>query len=171
MSEKKANEVPVLELHALHPPKGAVKKGKRRGQGEGSGNGRQGGRGHKGQHSRSGFSRKLGFEGGQMPLVRRIPKRGFTNIYRVEFAEVNVDRLEALGEKEITPEVLKSRGVIKNLKNPVKILGNGEIKSAVAVKAHAFSKSAVAKIEAAGGKVEVLSAPAENTEAKAEVTE
>lgn len=171
MSEKKTNETVELELHALHPPKGAVKKGKRRGQGEGSGNGRQGGRGHKGQHSRSGFSRKLAFEGGQMPLVRRIPKRGFTNIHRVEFAEINVDRIQELGEKVINPEVLLSKGVIKNLKSPVKILGNGEIKLAVSIKAHAFTKSAVAKIEAAGGKVEVISAQAETTEAKAEVTE
>lgn len=108
-TKSKAVETVELELHALHPPKGAVKKGKRRGQGEGSGNGRQAGRGHKGQHSRSGFSRKLGFEGGQMPLIRRIPKRGFTNIYRVEWAEVNVDRLDVIGEKEISPEFTQSQ--------------------------------------------------------------
>lgn len=146
-----ATEAPALELHSLQPPSGATKNKKRRGQGEGSGLGRTAGRGHKGQRSRSGYSRRLGFEGGQMPLIRRLPKRGFKNIFRREFAEVNVERLEALGLKEVTPEILVEKRVIKALKGGVKILGNGELKSAVTVKAHAFSKSAKEKIEAAGG--------------------
>lgn len=145
-----------LELHNLRPPKGAVKKSMRRGQGEGSGKGRQAGRGHKGQKSRSGYSGKLYFEGGQMPLVRRLPKRGFNNIFRTEYAEVNLDRLEALGIKEVSPELLLAKRVIKKLKNGVKILGRGELKTTLTVKAHAFSESARKKIEAAGGKAEVI---------------
>jgi large subunit ribosomal protein L15 len=152
----KAVEVPHLELHNLHPPKGAVKKARRRGLGEGSGKGGQAGRGHKGQKSRSGYSRRYGFEGGQMPLIRRVPKRGFHNIFRTEYAEVNLDRLESLGEKEITPELLIEKKVVRKLKDGVKILGRGELKSAIAVKAHAFSQSARKKIEAAGGKAEVI---------------
>ena len=168
-------EAPPLELHNLQPPSGAVKSRKRLGQGEGSGTGRQSGRGHKGQLSRSGYSRRIGFEGGQMPLIRRLPKRGFHNIFRTEYAEVNVGRLEALGVKEITPELLVERRVVRNLKDGVKILGNGEIKKALKVKVHAISEGARKKIEAAGGKVELIrtAAPAKNkaAAAKAEVTE
>jgi large subunit ribosomal protein L15 len=154
---KAAEQVPQLELHNLHPPAGAVKNHRRRGQGEGSGRGRTAGRGHKGQRSRSGYSGKRGFEGGQMPLSRRLPKRGFTNIFRTELAEINVGRLELLaGEKEITPELLKERGLIKNLRDGVKVLGVGELKSKLKVRAHAFSASARQKIEAAGGVAEVI---------------
>jgi large subunit ribosomal protein L15 len=121
----------------------------------GSGRGKYSGRGAKGAKSVSGYSRMRGFEGGQMPLHRRIPKRGFTNIFREEYAVVNLDRLADLGETEITPEVLKKAGVVHG-KKPVKILGNGELKSAITVHAHKFSKSAQEKITRAGGKFEVL---------------
>jgi large subunit ribosomal protein L15 len=147
----------VLELHSLRPPVGAVRDKRRLGLGHGSGRGKTAGRGHKGQKSRSGFSRTAGFEGGQMPLQRRLPKRGFTNIFRKEYNEVNVARLAALaGEKEITPELLLERKVIRRVKDGVKILGHGEINKPVVVRAHAFSASARSKIEAAGGKAEVI---------------
>jgi large subunit ribosomal protein L15 len=121
----------------------------------GSGMGKTSTRGHKGQWSRSGARLLRGFEGGQMPLHRRIPKRGFKNIFREEYAVVNLDRLDAVGESEITPEVLKKAGVIRSKKR-VKILGTGELKSALTVKAHKFSKTAQEKITKAGGKFEVL---------------
>src|SRR5512136_1854383 len=121
----------------------------------GSGMGKTSTRGHKGQGSRSGSRLLRGFEGGQMPLHRRLPKRGFKNIFRVEYAIVNLDRLAALGESEINPEVLKKAGVVSGSK-PVKILGDGELKSAITVHAHKFSKSAQEKITKAGGKFEVL---------------
>ncbi len=121
----------------------------------GSGMGKTSTRGHKGQRSRSGSRLLRGFEGGQMPLHRRLPKRGFKNIFREEFSVVNLDRLAELGETEITPEVLKKAGVV-NGKSPVKILGNGELKTAITVHAHKFSKSAQDKISKAGGKFEVL---------------
>ena len=161
--KKEAADAPALELHFLQPPAGATKTKKRRGQGEGSGMGRTAGRGHKGQKSRSGYSRKVGFEGGQMPLIRRLPKRGFTNIFRTEFAVVNVDRLESLGLKEVTPEILLEKRVIRGLKDGLKVLGNGELKTAVNVRAHAFTKSAKEKIEAAGGSAVIIEAakPAE----------
>ena len=158
-SKKSADKaaLPELELHNLQPPAGAVRQSRRLGQGPGSGRGKTAGRGHKGQKSRSGYSGKRGFEGGQMPLNRRLPKRGFTNIFRKEFAEVNVGRLEALaGEGDITPELLLDRGLVSNPRDGIKILGMGELKSAVTVRAHAFSASAKAKIEAAGGKAEVI---------------
>lgn len=153
-------EVIALELHGLKPPAGAVKREKRKGQGQGSGNGRQGGRGHKGAHSRSGFSRTLGFEGGQMPLKRTVPKRGFTNIFRTEHAIINLRQLEVLGEKTVTPELLVSRGLVKKLGAGLKILGNGEITIAVNVTAHAVSAGAKEKIEAAGGSVTIIAPPA-----------
>lgn len=147
----------TLELHTLSPAPGAGSKSrKRRGQGEGSGLGRQSGRGHKGQRSRSGFSSKRGFEGGQMPLLRRLPKRGFYNKFGTEFAVVNLGRLEGLGEKEITPELLLERRVIRSLKDGLKVLGGGEIKSAINLKAHAITKSAEEKIKKAGGSVEII---------------
>jgi len=121
----------------------------------GSGMGKTSTRGHKGQWSRSGARLLRGFEGGQMPLHRRIPKRGFKNIFREEYAVVNLDRLEAVGETEITPEVLRKAGVVRTKKR-IKILGNGELKSALTVKAHKFSKTAEEKITKAGGKFEVL---------------
>ncbi len=156
--KKSAKAVPELELHDLRPPKGATKNKRRLGQGPGSGRGGTSGRGHKGQKSRSGYSRRHGFEGGQMPLHRRVPKHGFTNIFRTEYAEVNVGRrLAALaGEKEITPELLLERRVVRKIKDGVKVLGHGEIKKALTVRAHAFSAAAREKIEKAGGKAEVI---------------
>lgn len=144
-----------MKLNELSPAKGSKSRRKRVGRGPGSGLGKTCGRGHKGQKSRTGFSRRPGFEGGQMPLVRRVPKRGFTNIFRTEYAAVNLDRLAALGESEVTPELLAERGLVRAGK-PVKILGNGEIDRAVTISAHKFSKSARAKIEAAGGSCQEL---------------
>ena len=144
-----------MNLSTLRPPKGATAKRKRVGRGMGSGVGKTSTRGHKGQRSRSGSRMIRGFEGGQMPLHRRLPKRGFTNIFRKEFAIVNLERLVELGEKTITPEVLhKARLAGKN--DRIKILGDGELKSAITVHAHKFSKSAQEKIAKAGGKIEVL---------------
>jgi large subunit ribosomal protein L15 len=144
-----------MNLSTIRAPRKGAEKRKRVGRGMGSGMGKTSTRGHKGQWSRSGARLIRGFEGGQMPLHRRIPKRGFTNIFREEYAVVNLDRLDAIGEAEITPEVLKKAGVV-NSRKPVKILGNGEVKSALTVKAHKFSKTAQEKITKAGGKFEVL---------------
>ena len=121
---------------------------------DGSGTGKTAGRGHKGQRSRSGFSQRAGFEGGQMPLVRRVPKRGFTNIFRTEYSTVNVSTLESL-DGEINPDSLLERGMVRRGR-PVKILGDGEISKALTVRAHKFSRSAKEKIEAAGGTCEEL---------------
>ena len=121
----------------------------------GSGMGKTSTRGHKGQRSRSGSRMMRGFEGGQMPLHRRMPKRGFTNIFRKEFTVVNLERLVALGETTINPDVLRKAGIIKS-QHPVKVLGDGELKTAITVQAHKFSKSAQDKITKAGGKFEVL---------------
>lgn len=147
-----------MNLSQLHPPPGQKHKPKRVGRGPGSGLGKTAGRGEKGQKSRSGYSRKRGFEGGQMPLVRRVPKRGFHNPFRKEYAIVNLDRLDKLEGDEFSPETLQKQGVVKNLHAGLKILGNGEISRAVTVTAHRFTKSAREKIEAAGGKVEVIGA-------------
>jgi large subunit ribosomal protein L15 len=144
-----------MNLSTIRAPRKGTEKGKRVGRGMGSGMGKTSTRGHKGQRSRSGSRLLRGFEGGQMPLHRRIPKRGFKNIFREEYAVVNLDRLAGLGETEITPEVLKKAGVVHG-KKPVKILGNGELKAAITVHAHKFSKSAQEKITKAGGKFEVL---------------
>lgn len=143
-----------MKLHELNPAKGSRKSRKRVGRGPGSGSGKTAGRGNKGQKSRSGHSRSLGFEGGQMPLVRRVPKRGFTNVFRTEFSVVNVGALAEL-EGEITPELLVERGLAKR-GMPVKILGEGEVGKALAVSAHKFSASARAKIEGAGGTCQEL---------------
>ena len=143
-----------MKLHDLSPAKGSRRARKRIGRGPGSGLGKTAGRGHKGQRSRSGFSRRRGFEGGQMPLVRRVPKRGFTNIFRREYTVVNVRDLAGF-EGEITPEILLERGLARR-GMPIKVLADGELESAVTVKAHKFSAAAKAKIEAAGGKCEVL---------------
>ena len=145
-----------MNLSTLRAPKAANSNKKRVGRGMGSGMGKTSTRGHKGQRSRSGSRMMRGFEGGQMPLHRRLPKRGFTNIFRTEYTVVNVEQLGKLGEKNITLETLKSAGLV-NGKNPlVKVLGNGELTSAITVQAHKFSKSAQEKIERAGGKVVVL---------------
>jgi large subunit ribosomal protein L15 len=146
-----------MRLEELKPAAGATKKTKRVGRGCGSGSGKTAGKGHKGQKARSGGVKGAGFEGGQMPLQRRIPKRGFTNIFRKEFSIVNLRDLEALaGTDPITPELLVQKAVIKNLKNGVKVLGLGELTVKLTVRAHKFSKVAVEKIQAAGGKVEVI---------------
>jgi large subunit ribosomal protein L15 len=145
-----------MELHTLKPPAGAKKTRKRVGRGSGSGLGKTSGRGHKGAGARSGFKHKRGHEGGQMPLHRRLPKRGFTNIFRTEFQVVNLSSLSKLEAGDITSEGLKKAGLIAKLSEPVKILGNGSVDKAYNVKAHAFSKSAKEKIEAAGGKAEVI---------------
>jgi large subunit ribosomal protein L15 len=143
-----------MNLSSIRAPKKANEGKKRVGRGMGSGMGKTSTRGHKGQRSRSGSRMMRGFEGGQMPLHRRVPKRGFTNIFRQEFNIVNLEKLEGLGEI-INPDVLRKAGVIST-KKPVKILGDGELKSAITVHAHKFSKSAQEKITKAGGKFEVL---------------
>jgi large subunit ribosomal protein L15 len=143
-----------MKLHDLSPAKGSKKDRKRVGRGPGSGLGKTAGRGEKGQKSRSGYSRRAGFEGGQMPLIRRVPKRGFTNIFRVEYAVVNLSQLGEL-EGDVTPEVLRSHGLVR-ANRPVKVLGDGEVDRALRVSAHKFSKSARAKIEKAGGSCEEL---------------
>lgn len=144
-----------MNLSNIHAPKKAITKRKRVGRGMGSGMGKTSTRGHKGQRSRSGSRMIRGFEGGQMPLHRRMPKRGFTNIFRKEYSIVSLERLAELGETTINPDVLRKAGIIKT-KHPVKILGDGELNIAINVSAHKFSKSAQEKITKAGGKVEVL---------------
>ena len=148
-----------MNLSNIRAPKKSSEKRKRVGRGMGSGMGKTSTRGHKGQRSRTGSRMIRGFEGGQMPLHRRMPKRGFTNIFRKEFNIVSLERLAELGKEfhgdPITPEVLRKAGVIKT-KHPVKILGDGELTIAITVHAHKFSKSAQEKITKAGGKVEVL---------------
>ena len=144
-----------MNLSNIHAPKKATTKRKRVGRGMGSGMGKTSTRGHKGQRSRTGSRMIRGFEGGQMPLHRRMPKRGFTNIFRKEYSIVSLERLAELGETTINPDVLRKAGVIKT-KNPVKILGDGDLKTAITVSAHKFSKSAQEKITKAGGKFEVL---------------
>jgi len=144
-----------MNLSTIRAPRKATEKRKRVGRGMGSGMGKTSTRGHKGQGSRSGSRLLRGFEGGQMPLHRRLPKRGFTNIFREDYAIVSVERLAALGETEITHEVLKKAGAVSGKKR-VKILGDGELNKALTVKAHKFSKSAQEKITKAGGKFEVL---------------
>jgi large subunit ribosomal protein L15 len=144
-----------MNLSTIRKPRKASENKKRVGRGMGSGMGKTSTRGHKGQRSRSGSRMMRGFEGGQMPLHRRLPKRGFTNIFRQEFNIVNLEKLAALGESTINPEVLRKAGVISTNRR-VKILGDGELTSAITVQAHKFSKSAEEKITKAGGKVEIL---------------
>ncbi len=146
-----------MKLYELKPAPGSKKARKTKGRGHGSGNGKTAGRGHGGQNSRSGGGVRPGFEGGQMPLYRRLPKRGFTNIFAKELVEVNVNKLNKFEDgTEVTPELMKEAGVISTKKDGVVILGNGEITKKLTVKATRFSKSAAEKIEAAGGKVEVM---------------
>ncbi len=145
-----------MRLHELKPDSGTIRK-KRKGRGIGSGLGKTSGRGQKGQKARSGGGVRPGFEGGQMPLQQRLPKRGFTNIYRREFSEVNVDVLNNFeNDTVVTPELLVEGGYVKNLQAGLKVLGRGELERNLVVKAHKFSKAAVEKIEAAGGKAEVI---------------
>lgn len=143
-----------MKLHELSPAKGSTKAKKRVGRGPGSGTGKTAGRGHNGQRSRAGFSQRFGFEGGQMPLVRKVPKRGFTNIFRKENAVVNVGELGRF-DGEVNPDVLVEAGLVRK-GMPVKVLGEGELTAALQVKAHKFSKTAREKIEAAGGSCEEL---------------
>ncbi len=145
-----------MELHNLRPAKGSKKNRRRVGRGTGSGIGKTSGRGENGAGSRSGWSSRPGREGGQMPLYRRIPKRGFFNIFRVSYQVVNLTDLQRCESSEITRESLRAAGLIKKIKEPVKILGNGEIKKALTIKVQAFSKTAKEKIEKAGGKAEVV---------------
>ncbi len=157
----------AIGLNNLRAPEGATHKKKRLGRGQGSGLGKTSGRGNKGQKSRSGYSRKRGFEGGQMPLHRRLPKRGFTNIFKREWAEVNLARVEELFDAgtTVTPEVLVEKGLVrKSLKGSVAILGKGDLSKSLTISAHRFSESAKNKIEAAGGKAEVIAAPAKKSE-------
>ena len=147
-----------MNLSQLKPPAGQKHKKQRVGQGMGTGRGKYSGRGAKGAKSISGYSRMRGFEGGQMPLHRRLPKRGFTNIFRKEYAVVNIGRLEALEGDSFTPQGLLEAGVIHKLKDGLKVLGSGELKRKISVQAHVFSKSAAEKIQAAGGTAEVIAA-------------
>ncbi len=141
-----------MNLSNLHPAKGSRKDRLRVGRGPGSGRQKTSGKGNKGQLQGAGFTRKRGFEGGQMPLHRRIPKRGFTNIFRTEYAEVNLDRLAKIAKAEVTPKDMAAAGLIKKESERVKILGRGTVSSAMKVHAHKFSQSAQEKIEKAGGK-------------------
>jgi large subunit ribosomal protein L15 len=147
-----------MKIEDLRPSEGSTKKRKRVGRGPGSGHGKTSTRGHKGQKSRSGAKKRPGFEGGQMPLQRRLPKRGFKNYpFKLEFAIVNLrDIAKIETSDEITPDVLVEKGLIKKVLDGVKVLGNGEVSRSVTVKAHAFSESAKKKIAAAGGKAEVI---------------
>lgn len=145
-----------MKVSDLSPVPGSTKKKKRVGRGTGSGHGKTSCRGHKGQKARSGGGTKPGFEGGQMPLQRRLPKRGFTNIFQTGYAVVNLGTLEKLKESLITPDLLVREGIVKKSTDRVKILGKGEISRALTIKAHAFSASAIKKIEKAQGSVEII---------------
>ncbi|WP_368489079.1 50S ribosomal protein L15 [Clostridium sp. BJN0013] len=146
-----------MKLHELKPAEGSRKSRKRVGRGTGSGLGRNAGKGEKGQKARAGGGVRIGFEGGQMPLYRRVPKRGFTNIFAKQYSELNVERLNIFEDgTEITPELLLEKRMIRKSKDGLKILGNGELQKKLTVKAVKFTKAAAQKIEAAGGKVEVI---------------
>ncbi|MBQ1757730.1 MAG: 50S ribosomal protein L15 [Erysipelotrichaceae bacterium] len=146
-----------MKLHELKPVDGARKDGFRLGRGHGSGNGKTSGKGNKGQKARSGGMGKLGFEGGQTPLARRLPKRGFTNFTRKEYSIINLSQLNNFEDgAEVNPMILKELGLVKNLKDGLKVLGEGELTKKLNVKAHKFSQSAVELIEKAGGKAEVI---------------
>ena len=146
-----------MKLHELQPALGSVTAGKRLGRGSGSGLGKTSGKGHKGAKARSGGGKRPGFEGGQMPLYRRVPKKGFTNIFRTEYATVNVERLEIFADGDVvTVESLMNAGIINKTLDGVKILGGGELTKKLTVKADKFTESAKQKIEALGGKAEVI---------------
>jgi len=146
-----------MKLHELSPAPGSVKKAFRVGRGAGSGNGKTAGKGHKGQNARSGRSVRPGFEGGQMPLARRIPKRGFVNIFAKEYIGINVDVLEKFEDGAVVDaQAISDAGIVKNTRDGIKVLGRGELTKKLTVRAAAFSESAKQKIEAAGGKAEVI---------------
>ena len=147
-----------MNLSGIKPPAGQTSRRKRIGRGMGSGMGKTSTRGHKGQHAGTGFSQKRGFEGGQMPLHRRLPKRGFTNIFKKVYAIVNLIQLEKAEQDTFTPDLLIELGLVKKVGDGVKILGTGQLTRKIAVEAHLFSKSAKEKIEAAGGTVTVIGA-------------
>src|SRR5437588_995062 len=147
-----------LSLNNLHPAKGSTHRKKRLGRGPGTGLGKTSGRGEKGQKSRSGYSMKIGFEGGQMPLHRRLPKRGFTNIFKKKWYEISLAEYDKQFDEndEVTPEVMHHRGIIKKAKHDIVVLGNGEVSKSLKVSAHRFTKSAREKIEKAGGTATVI---------------
>ena len=147
-----------MSLNNLRPPKGAKHSKTRVGRGHGSGQGKTAGRGHKGAQSRSGWKSKRGFEGGQMPLHRRVPKRGFTNPFRVDYAVVNLDTLVEVfdGGSDVTPELLRERGLVREKRARIKVLGRGDVTKKLTVRAHKFSETAAQKIAAAGGVAEVI---------------
>jgi len=145
-----------MNLSNLHPAAGSRKNDKRRGRGPGSGLGKTAGRGHKGQKSVAGYSRMRGFEGGQMPLHRRLPKRGFTNIFKKEYAEINLDRIGKITKEDVGPKELMEAGLLKKESVAVKILGRGEISCSKKIHAHKFSQSARQKIEKAGGEAIII---------------
>jgi large subunit ribosomal protein L15 len=149
-----------MSLDKLKPPAGATHPKKRIGRGHGTGQGTQAGRGHKGAKSRSGFKFKRGFEGGQMPLHRRIPKRGFHNPFRVEYAVVNLDALAARFDDgaDVTPELIRSSGLVRDARLPIKVLARGDVSKKLSVQAHKFSGKAAEKLAAAGGSAQVLQA-------------
>ena len=146
-----------MKLHELRAAEGSTKAPKRKGRGTATGQGKTAGRGMNGQNSRSGGGVRLGFEGGQMPLYRRLPKRGFTNIWGTEYTIINVDDLNRFdADTVVTPELLVEAGIVKKVMDGIKVLGNGKLDKKIEVKAHKFSKTAIEKIEAAGGKAEVI---------------
>lgn len=150
----------MIKIHDLSPGKDSKKSCKRIGRGTGSGHGKTSCRGHKGQKSRSGGGVRPGFEGGQMPLQRRLPKRGFTNIYKKHYALININNLKRFeAETILDMEALKKAGLVKNIKDGVKLLGDGEISHPLVIKVHKVSKTARKKMEAAGGRVEIIKAP------------
>ena len=149
-----------MNLSDVRPPAGQTKARKRVGRGMGSGHGKTSARGHKGQHAGTGFSQKRGFEGGQMPLHRRLPKRGFTNIFKKEFVVINLGRLEKLEGDTFTVDSLVELGAIRKPKDGLKVLGTGQLTRKITVEAHQFSKSALEKIQKAGGTAQVIGAPA-----------
>ena len=150
-----------MNLSGLKPPAGQVKSRKRIGRGMGSGRGKTSTRGHKGQHAGTGFSQSRGFEGGQMPIHRRLPKRGFTNIFKKQYAIVNLSLLEKLAGDSFNPDTLIGLGIVKKLGDGLKVLGAGQLTRKIAVEAHHFSKSAIEKIRKAGGTAKVIGAAAE----------
>lgn len=152
-----------MRLKDLRPKKGANKPIKRRGCGPGSGHGKTSCRGNKGAKSRSGHKRRFGFEGGQMPLMRRVPKRGFNSKFPVKFEIVNLDQLKSFKDGDVIgPKILREKNIIKHSLMMVKVLGDGDIKKALTIEAHKFSKSAVKKIQAAGGKVQMIDVVCQN---------
>lgn len=162
----------AIGLNNLHVPEGSTHKKKRLGRGPGSGLGKTAGRGNKGQKSRSGYRAKIGFEGGQMPLQRRLPKRGFTNIFKKQWIEVSLEALERSfsADEEITPELLHQRGLIKKAQRDVVVLGTGGVSKAFRVSAHRFTKSAREKIEQAGGTVTLIGPAQANQDGQAQQT-